>query len=95
MDKRFFFASFFRSSHIEFPRRRNSILTTGSKRAHSKIVGYPFQDESLMIQSFSTRFEIQKTIINLTHTALKYLENIVEIFLGNIVRLTEYFETNH
>ena len=30
-----------------------------------------------------------------THTATKYLENIVEIFLGNIVRLLKYFETYH
>ena len=27
-----------------------------------------------------------------THTAPKYLENIVKIFLGNIVRLPKYFE---
>ena len=30
-----------------------------------------------------------------THTAPKYLENIVKIFLGNIVRLPKYFETYH
>ena len=37
-----FFASFF---------RRNSILALDSERTHSKI-GYPFQDELLMIQLF-------------------------------------------
>ena len=30
-----------------------------------------------------------------THMAPKYLDNIVEIFLGNIVRLLKYFETCH
>ena len=29
------------------------------------------------------------------HTTPKYLENIVEIFLGNIVRLPKDFETYH
>ena len=29
------------------------------------------------------------------HIAPKYLDNIVEIFLGNIVRLLKYFETYH
>ena len=27
--------------------------------------------------------------------SMKYLDNIVEIFLGNIVRLLKYFETYH
>ena len=30
-----------------------------------------------------------------TYTAPKYSENILEIFLGSIVRLTKYFETYH
>ena len=30
-----------------------------------------------------------------SHIAPKYLGNIVEIFLGNIVRLLKYFETYH
>ena len=30
-----------------------------------------------------------------THTAPKYLENIVKIFLRNGVRLPKYFETYH
>ena len=30
-----------------------------------------------------------------THIAPKYLDNIVEIFRGNIVRLLKYFETYH
>ena len=30
-----------------------------------------------------------------THTAPKYLDNIVKIFLGNILRLPKYFETYH
>ena len=30
-----------------------------------------------------------------TYIAPKYLDNIVEIFLGNIVRLLKYFETYH
>ena len=32
---------------------------------------------------------------DITHTAPKYLVNIVEIFLENIVRLLKYFETYH
>ena len=65
MNKRYFFrVFFFRNRHIEVLRRRNPILTTDSKRAHSKIIGYPFQDELLMIQSFFTRFEIPKKIMD-------------------------------
>ena len=30
-----------------------------------------------------------------THIAPKYLDNIVEIVRGNIVRLLKYFETYH
>ena len=30
-----------------------------------------------------------------SHTAPKYLENILKIFLGNIVRLPKYLETYH
>ena len=49
MKKRYFFP-FFSRRHIEFLRRRNSILATDSVRAHSKTVGYLIQDEFLMIQ---------------------------------------------
>ena len=31
----------------------------------------------------------------ITHVASKYLDNIVEISRGNIVRLLKYFETCH
>ena len=31
----------------------------------------------------------------LSHTAPKYLDNIVEIFFGNIARSPKYFETYH
>ena len=48
MKKRFFRVFF--SRYIEFLHRRNSILSTDSNRAHSKIVGYVFQGELLMIQ---------------------------------------------
>ena len=30
-----------------------------------------------------------------SHIAAEYLDNIVEIFLGNVVRLLKYFETYH
>ena len=61
---RFFFFFFFSSSHIELLCGRNSNLSTDSEREHSKIVGYLFQDESPMIQSFFTRFEIRKKIFD-------------------------------
>ena len=31
----------------------------------------------------------------IVHIAPKYLDNIVEIFLGNIIILLKYFETHH
>ena len=34
-------------------------------------------------------------VIYNTHTAPKYLENIVKVFLANVVRLLKYFETYH
>ena len=38
---------------------------------------------------------IFQILILVSHIAPKYLHNIVEIFLGNIVRLLKYFETCH
>ena len=35
------------------------------------------------------------TSYDYSHIAVKYLDNIVEIFRGNIVRLLKYFETYH
>ena len=59
-----FFASFFRSRRTKFLRQRNSILATDLKSAHSKILGYPFQDELLLIRSFFIRFETRKIIMD-------------------------------
>ena len=50
MKKRYFVRLFFRRRHIEFLRRRILILATDLKKAHSKIVEYPFQDQLIMIQ---------------------------------------------
>ena len=64
MNKRYFFGFFFWSRHIEFLRRLSLILATDSERAHSNILGYPFQDELVMIQSFFTTFEFRKKIMD-------------------------------
>ena len=36
----------------------------------------------------------KKTEINTSHIAPKYLDNILEILLGNIVTFLKYFETS-
>ena len=44
---------------------------------------------------YPVSFKFQSDREKTTHTAPKYLENIVKIFFGNIVRLPKYFETYH
>ena len=66
MNERYFFRFFFFKA-------KDFILNAGVdetqfwrriRRAHSKVVGYLFQDELVMIQSFFTRFQIRKKILD-------------------------------
>ena len=59
-------------------------------------VAYLQQSEKWMILGiFSMDGRVKKKITVDTHSAPKYLGNIVEIFRGNIVKLLKYFETYH
>ena len=48
-----------------------------------------------LIHNFSYILLCKINILDISHIAPTYLGNIVEIFLGNIVRLLKYFETYH
>ena len=55
---------------------------------------FKYANNAKIFKYFVLLFQYFLYIVS-THTEPKYLDNIVEIFRGNIVRLLKYFETYH